>query len=61
MLRLILDELAISEPRFREEVGLIDPLSRWYHWWQEPDGVLLAIDKKRLHKIIMENSEKRKI
>ena len=41
------------EARPRQGINL-DPLGRFYHWWQEPRGTMLPIDVRALATLIVE-------
>ncbi len=49
----------LNDPSFRrlssfKEVALIDILSRFYHWWQEPNNVASSVDTRRLKELVIE-------
>lgn|GEM_PF-1618801 len=53
-LAAIMADPSIRQPDRIVEPVLINILSRFYHWWQEPNNVALNVDIKRLKEIVQE-------
>lgn len=58
-IRLLLKNIdeALLVKRASQDRSLVHVLSRFYHWWQEPDGVRYNVDVSKLKNLLKEKME----